>query len=53
MERWEEQASPAEQEELELEEALGGCWALMWKLMSTSLPFLGLLSRLSSCVRTW
>jgi hypothetical protein len=45
--------SPLEQEELELEEALEERWALMWRLMATSLPFLGLLSRLSSCVRTW
>ena len=53
MERWEEQVSPGEQEELELKEALGECWALVWGPMSMNLPFLGLLSRLSSCVRTW
>jgi len=52
MEHWEEQVSPGEQEELELEEALGER-ALVWGPVSMNLPFLGLLSRLSSCVRTW
>jgi len=53
MKRWEEQVRPLEQEALELKEALREWWALMWGPMSMNLPFLGLLSRLSSCVRTW